>query len=116
MNEKNKEIFNRELAVAELMPAEKTQELYDFLRGEVSGNISDELKFEDDFLPHLDEKTAFRVIYVLQEYFRIIPDSQELCGECGQIYDSFSEGCYSRARNIHLCGGCTCEKDYESEG
>ena len=35
---------------------------------------------------------SFSVIYVLQEAFRLIPDAFELCGVCGRIFDTNSEG------------------------
>lgn len=47
--------------------------------------------------PRLDRKTAFSVIWFLQEIFRIIPDKFEMCANCLAIHDTRYGGCTTSA-------------------
>ena len=90
------------------LTVEQTQELYNFLKGEemditVNKSIENCIRIDEDFKPKeihlkgilkLTEDQAFSIIYMLQEYFKIIPDIYEQCDHCGEIYDSESEGHY----------------------
>ena len=74
---------------------------YNFLRGK--GHV--ELKGKDaiikDFgvwtkkshLPELTDKQAFLAIYILQEFYGVIPSTFERCSKCGELYDSEMEDC-----------------------
>ena len=44
--------------------------------------------------PKLTEEKAFEVIWFLQEVTRIFPDYIEKCDDCGDLFDSNSEGTY----------------------
>ena len=46
-------------------------------------------------LPNLTQEQSFTVIYVLQEWLQVIPDSFERCSACGIIYDGSCSGVYS---------------------
>lgn len=72
---------------AELMP--KLEEFYEFLQGKT---VPD--KFHLTNKPKLSANEAFTVIYVMQEYLHLLPDSIEQCQECLQLYDSDCEGYY----------------------
>lgn len=63
------------------------QQLYDFLQGKYHPkNIKDTDK------PNLAADKAWHVIYCLQEHFGMLDDRFERCRECGDIYDSYSDG------------------------
>ncbi len=63
------------------------EEFYDFLQG-ISVPEGYNLKHK----PKLTAEKAFTVIYVLQEYLHILPDSIEKCDKCDCLFDSCSEG------------------------
>ena len=46
-------------------------------------------------LPRLPKIQAWFVIYVLQEYFKVLPEKFEMCDECGRIFDSDIEGIHT---------------------
>ncbi len=76
-------------------------------------------------LPKLTQKQAFTVIYVMQEYLHVIPDSFEACDGCGELFDSYSEGYYLddeyklNGKKLpkkfwgHWCDNCVPEVDFE---
>ncbi len=72
---------------AELMP--KLEVFFEFLMGE---GVPDGFSLKHK--PKLTARKAFTVIYVLQEYLHILPDSFEQCSECLSLYDSEREGYY----------------------
>jgi hypothetical protein len=88
---------------------EKTNELYHFLTGsEIPYGISTES-------PKLDGEKAFEIIWFLQEVTRIIPSRIERCDDCGDLYNSDSEGTYISEEEEaetpedmykHFCGDC----------
>lgn len=83
------------------MNLEKTQELYEFLKGETPEGFT--LKTGQ---PNLSEDMAFTIIYVLQEKFHLIPDIYEMCYECKELYDTESDGHHFDDVGINLCDGC----------
>jgi hypothetical protein len=77
-------------------------ELYNYLQGKQipSG-------FCEGFLmPQLSEDMAWKIIYVLQEGLRIIPDHIERCDNCGDIFDTDCGGRYSELEGKYYCDGC----------
>jgi hypothetical protein len=45
--------------------------------------------------PRLSANAAFAVLYVLQERYRLIPDTFEQCEDCKELYDSEEGSCCS---------------------
>jgi len=78
------------------------QEFFDFLQGEVPEGIF----FPKSYSPKLSRKKALTVIYYLQEHFPVFPDKFEMCWNCGNLYDSFSEGLYWKTKDRFYCGCC----------
>lgn len=83
------------------MNLEKTQELYEFLKGGIPEGFT--LK---TWKPKLSEDEAFTIIYVLQEKFHLIPDHFENCARCKEIFDMECEGTHYEDPGINLCEGC----------
>jgi len=79
------------------------QEFYEFLQG----NIPDQLHFGHGHAPKMTQKKAFSIIWYLQEHFPIIPDYIERCDNCGELFDSHSEGLYWETKSKHFCGSCS---------
>ena len=67
---------------------EKVNELYQFLMGK---SLPDGVECK---MPKLKPQMAFTVIWFLQEHLHILPDTIERCRNCGELFDSDSEGCY----------------------
>jgi formylmethanofuran dehydrogenase subunit E len=47
---------------------------------------------------------------MLQEVYGVVADKFEMCDECGEIYDSESEGIHVKD-GTNLCGACKPEAD-----
>jgi len=89
----------------EFKEQEKAQELYEFLQGKFIPE-----GYELNNTPKLNQKEASSVIYILQEYFRILSNTIEKCDHCGGLFDSDSSGKY------HDCDACekeSCQKMYQ---
>lgn len=87
-----------------MMSFEDVDQLYKFLKGE------DDLGFtfkDEDYLPKLTDEQAFRIIYVLQERFRTIPDTIEKCDCCGGLFDTECEG-YVCEDGFKACDAAPC--------
>ena len=83
---------------------EQTSELHRFLQGEnPEGFIVKPL--------NIDSKTAFTIIWFIQERLRIIPDNYEMCSKCGEIYDANCGG--GRVHCKNYCDGCEVWPDIE---
>jgi len=90
----------------------KINKLHRFLQGELPKEVS--MKYK----PKLSPTLAWDVIWFLQEITRIIPDNFERCSQCGDIFDSWTEGIhvseddyrkYGKTRRDigkHFCGYC----------
>lgn len=75
------------------------QEFHNFLQGEIPENIR--------CTPlNLTSEQSSLIIWYLQEHFPVFPDHIEMCGDCKQMYDSHSEGCYYEIEGKHYCGAC----------
>ena len=76
----------------------QTQELYWFLQRKFTpeGYILRRA-------PRLSKLMAFTVIYVLQEYFQVIPNHFERCKACNKIFDTNCEGQYVERTGSHYC-------------
>lgn len=101
---------------------EETKELYNFLRGE--GEVCEDYKSpkrvnivlnnekfstEKAHLPKMTDEQAFFVIYILQEAYGFIPDTYEVCSNCGELYDADEEGKVHEEENY-------CDLCYENLG
>lgn len=75
---------------------EQTQELFDYLIGEY---IPEQYLFVP---PKLDIEKAWDVIYLMQEHFKIIPDTYEKCYYCNEIFNTENSG--------HYCDCADCEQ------
>ena len=78
------------------------QEFYMFLQGEVPETIS----LRRNRIVKLSKQKAFTIIWYLQEHFSVFPGTIEQCSQCGELYDSESEGIYWETKGKHYCGGC----------
>lgn len=70
------------------MNCESIEEMMSFLQGKDVPNM----KISHYATPNLSRDQAWSVIYALQEYFGIIPDTFEICNTCHVICDSECEG------------------------
>lgn len=77
-------------------------EFYEFLQGEVP----DEITLSSHNKPKLTQKKAFAIIWYLQEHFPLLPDQIEMCGNCGNLFDSDSGGIYWESRGKSYCDSC----------
>lgn len=59
----------------------------------------------------LSKDDAFRVIYFLQEYIHIFPDTIEKCCSCGDLYDSTRSGEHSELEGENYCDNCFNESE-----
>jgi hypothetical protein len=77
------------------------QEFYEYLQG-----IKRPHNFADTLLmPELSGDMAWKIIYVLQEGLRVLPDHIERCDYCGCLFDTYNEGRYSELEGKNFCGG-----------
>lgn len=53
--------------------------------------------------PKLSGRAAFSVIYMLQEHYKLIPDTFEQCCKCLEMFDSHSSGLYDDKTGRHYC-------------
>lgn len=77
-------------------------EFYKFLQGECPENIN----LVRGHQPILSQKKAFAIIWYLQEHLSVFPDHIEQCSNCGQLYDTYSEGIYWQSKGKHFCYAC----------
>jgi hypothetical protein len=73
----------------------KTQQLFEWLKGGEQPKSLLSLKRDQ---PKLSKRQAWHLIWFLQEFTGVIPDHFELCHGCGEVFDSYTEGCTGRAR------------------
>jgi hypothetical protein len=90
------------------MTLDEAREFITFLRGKGP----DGFRLPDR--PRLGKRAAFTVLYVLQERFRLIPDTYEECAACTELFDTTEEGGYDEKQNKHFCESC--EPHYSSAG
>lgn len=89
---------------------ERTQELYDLLRGKTPGNC----RYKKSHQPKLTDDQAWTVIWWLGNQYWQVRDYIERCCVCGDLYDSEREGdCldYGRAP-YHFCDSCISSDAY----
>ena len=105
--------------MSEEIESDTMNELYSFLRGKfVPKNYLHAID-----LPKISAEEAWQVIYVMQEYFKLLPSKFERCNDCGRIFDSEIEGIHTDSIEMFeegeighglpiedagkfLCGGC----------
>jgi hypothetical protein len=64
----------------------------------------------------LSSKKAFSVIYFLQEHLPVFPDNIEQCSNCGELYDTYSQGHHSEMTGKFYCSeSCEPAGLYEKE-
>lgn len=78
------------------------QEFYEFLQG----TQPDSIRLVRENAPKMTHKKAFAIIWYLQEHFPVFPDHIERCDNCGELFDTDSEGLYWETKGKHYCGGC----------
>lgn len=88
---------------------EKVREFYRFLTGE---EMPEKISMGRGHAPKMSEKKAFSIIWYLQEYLSVFPDTIERCNSCGELYDSNREGIYWETKGKHFCGGCCDQVPY----
>jgi len=72
----------------------------------LQGNPPDSIHLVRGHAPKLSKKKAWSIVWYLQEHFPILPDSIEMCYNCGSIFDSDEEGVYWESKHRHYCDGC----------
>lgn len=83
--------------------------------------IKSDIEWVRDFYYNLKEKglsnkKAFSVIYYLQEHLPVFPDHIEQCSNCGDIYDTYSQGHHSEMKGkFYCCESCEPARLYEKE-
>ena len=84
---------------------EKTQRLFDLLRG----NLPDDCRIKPDCRPNLTAKQAWTVIWWLGNQYWQVPDFIERCCVCGRLYDTNESGkCFDWGEPPNcVCDGCT---------
>lgn len=78
-------------------------EFYEFLQGKQLEGMTVGVQRQ----PRLTQKKAFTIIWYLQEHLRVLPDHVERCNNCGELFDTHSDGIYWESKGKHYCGGCT---------
>lgn len=75
--------------------------------------------------PKLKTKTAFSVVWFLQEHLMVLPSKFDMCDSCNEIYDSYCEGyCLDNQYMLdgkvlpkkywgHYCNSCVPDVDFE---
>jgi len=61
---------------------------------------------ENKLSPNLTEEKAWNIIYYLQEYVPIFPDTIERCNDCGNLFDAEAEGGVSDDDERIYCESC----------
>ena len=78
------------------------EELYNFLQGE----IPEGMHLSRGHKPQMSQKKAFAIIWYLQEHFPLLPDHIEMCYNCGELFDAYSEGVHWETKSKNYCSGC----------
>lgn len=89
---------------------EKTQELFDFLKGK----FPDGYKIRRAHRPKLTADQAWTVIWYLGNQYWQVPDFIERCCICGDLYDSNNSGeCLDFGKApYHFCDDCRMSEEY----
>jgi hypothetical protein len=82
---------------------EKIDEFFRFL----TGKVPDQISLTRGHAPKMSKKKAFTIIWYLQEHLSIFPDHIDKCDNCGELFDSDSEGIYWETKGKDYCGGCS---------
>jgi hypothetical protein len=83
--------------------------------------IQDDAEWMQEFYEYLKSigigaKKAFCIIYYLQERLPVLPDHIEQCSNCGQLYDTYSQGHHSEMTDkFYCCESCEPPRLYERE-
>lgn len=91
-----------------MMTLTEARELYTFLQGRGPKG------FRLPKRPRLGKRASFTVLYVLQEQFRLIPDTIEQCDACLELFDKAEGGCYDEKLVKFFC--VSCEPHHSSQG
>lgn len=78
------------------------KEFYEFLQGTQPDSIS----LVRGHAPKMTQKKAFSIIWYLQEHFPVFPCSIERCDNCGELFDTDSEGLHWETKGKNYCGAC----------
>ena len=77
--------------MSEEIESDVMNELYSFLQGKF---VPKNCLHATDF-PKISADEAWQVIYVMQEYFKLLPSKFERCNDCGRLYNSEREGIHT---------------------
>ncbi len=78
----------------------KILKFHDWLRGR--RNVMDDKI--SSCSPKLSDTKAFRIIYGMQEFLNLIPDTFEICGRCGKLFDTSKEGTFADESDVSGAG------------
>jgi len=54
----------------------------------------------------MSPKKAYAIIYYLEEFLPVFPDTIEQCWNCKNLFDLASSGLYWETKDRHYCGSC----------
>ena len=84
---------------------DRVQELYDFLQG----TLPEGYEVTTRKIPNLTPDRAWTVVWYLGNLNWEVPDYIERCDDCGELFNSESEGSFrEKGPPHHLCGSCEC--------
>lgn len=92
---------------------ERTQELYDFLRG----NVPEGYLVDPSHQPKLTDDQAWTVIWYLGNQYWQVTDRVEKCDVCGDLYHSWQEGhCLDfGSAPYHFCESCMSTEEFRQK-
>jgi hypothetical protein len=92
---------------------DRTQELFDFLQGEVPENC----RIDPARVPRLSSDQAWTVIWYLGNQYWQVTDHIERCGVCGDLFDTHSGGdCLDYGKPpYHFCENCCWGPEYAAK-
>ena len=96
----------------EEITVEKIQELHEFLS---NGILPAGMNMPHP--PKLGPHKAMSIIWFLQEYLGVLPDTFEMCGQthCNRMIDTDCEGEYSEKTFKHYCDGCAANRRFRGQ-
>jgi hypothetical protein len=83
---------------------EQVDKLYSFLQGELPEGCYCNP-------PKMSSRKAFTIIWFIQEFLRVIPETYERCTRCGNLFDTYNSG--GNIRDRYYCDYCINVRDGE---
>ena len=99
--------------MSEKSDLERTQELFDFLQG----NVPEGCRIDCGHVPKLTAEQAWTVVWHLGNQYWQVPDDINRCCVCGDLYDSRGDGaCLDYGKPPYFfCGACENGEEYEKK-